>query len=255
MKRYQFAANSWAEVDEMDREDIIILIPLGSTEQEGTHLPLGVDTYVAEAIAQAVAKKTDCLVGPTLPVGYSEWFCEFPGTMSLKLETLIQVLREYISSLILHGFKKYIFVNGHGANSSAVDVISREFIMSHDVQIAMVEIWKITNSLAKDIPELKENIFKHAGELMTSMMLYLYPDLVNMKRAKVEYLKSNKSHFTVKSTLGLSEFKGMQMTLYDKAKRLTESGIMGDPLSSTAEKGKIIVNAITSYLIEMVTKF
>ena len=90
---------------------------------------------------------------------------------------------------------------------------------------------------------------------MTSMMLFLYPDLVNMKRAKVEYLKSNKSHFTVKSTLGLSEFKGMQMTLYDKAKRLTESGIMGDPLSSTAEKGKIIVNAITSYLIEMVTKF
>ena len=86
-------------------------------------------------------------------------------------------------------------------------------------------------------------------------MLYLYPDLVNMKRAKVEYIKSNKPHFTVKSTLGPSEFKGMEMTLYGKAKSLTESGIMGDPLSSTAEKGKIIVDAITSYLIEMVIKF
>jgi len=255
MKRYQFAANSWAEVDEMNRENTIILIPLGSTEQEGTHLPLGVDTYVAEAIAQAVAKETGSLVGPVLPVGYSEWFCEFPGTISLKLETLMQVLREYISSLIHHGFKKYIFINSHGGNSSAVDVISRELIMSHDIHIAMVEIWKITNSLAKDIPMLKENVFKHAGELMTSIMLYLHPDLVNMKRAKVEYVKSNKPHFTVKSTLGLSEFKGMEMNLYDKAKSLTESGIMGDPLSATAEKGKIAVNAITSYLIEMVTKF
>ena len=239
----------------MERGDKIILIPLGSTEQEGIHLPLGVDTYVAEAIAQAVAKKTDCLVGPTLPVGYSEWFLEFSGTVSLKIETLTQVLREYISSLIHHGFKKFIFINGHRGNSPAVDVVSREFIMSHEVQIAMVEIWKIANSLAKDIPKLKENVFKHAGELMTSVMLYLHPDTVDMKRAKAEYVKSKKPHFTAKSTLGPVEFKGVEITLYDKAKSLTESGIMGDPLSATPEKGKIIVNTITSYLIEMVKNF
>jgi len=255
MNKYQFAAYTWTEVGEMERGDKIILIPLGSTEQEGIHLPIGVDTYVAEAIAQAVAKETDCLVGPTLPVGYSEWFLEFPGTVSLKIETLTQVLREYISSLIHHGFKKFIFVNGHGGNSPAVDIVSREFVMSHDVQIAMVEIWKIANSLAKDIPKLKENILRHAGELMTSVMLYLHPDKVNMKKAKVEYVKSNKPHFTAKSSLGPAEFKGVEIRLYGKAKSLTESGIMGDPLSATAEKGKIIVNTTTSYLIEMVKNF
>ena len=90
---------------------------------------------------------------------------------------------------------------------------------------------------------------------MTSVMLYLHPDTVDMKKAKVEYIKSNKPHFTVKSTLGPAEFKGVEITLYDKAKSLTESGIMGDPLSATAEKGKIIVNTITSYLIEMVKNF
>ena len=188
-------------------------------------------------------------------MGYSEWFLEFPGTISLKIETLTQVLREYISSLIHHGFKKFIFVNGHGGNSSAVDVVSKEFIMSQDVQIAMVEIWKIANSLAKDIPKLKENILRHAGELMTSVMLYLHPDKVDMKRAKAEYVKSKKPHFTAKSTLGPAEFKGVEISLYDKAKSLTESGIMGDPLSVTAEKGKIIVNRITSYLVEMVKNF
>jgi len=255
MKRHQFAAYTWAEVHEMERGDKIILIPLGSTEQEGTHLPIGVDTYVAEAVAQEVAKETDCLVGPTLPVGYSEWFLEFPGTISLTIETFTQVLREYISSLIHHGFKKFIFVNGHGGNSSAVDVVSREFIMSNGVQIVMVEIWKIANSLAKDIPKLKESVFKHAGELMTSVMLYLHPNTVNMKKAKVEYVKSNKPHFTVKSTLGPAEFKGLEITLYEKARSLTESGIMGDPLSATAKKGEIIFNTITSYLVEMVKNF
>jgi len=255
MERYQLAAYSWADIHEMERGDKIILIPLGSTEQEGIHLPIGVDTYVAEAIAQAVAKETDCLVGPTLPVGYSEWFLEFPGTISLKIETFTQVLREYISSLIHHGFKKFIFVNGHGGNSSAVDVVSKEFIMSHDVQIAMVEIWKIANSLAKDIPKLKENTFKHAGELMTSVMLYLHPDKVDMKRAKAEYVKSKKPHFTAKSTLGPAEFKGVEIRLYEKAKSLTESGIMGNPLPASAEKGEMIFNKIKSYLVEMVKSF
>ena len=255
MKRYQFAAYSWTEVHEMNRKNTIILIPLGSTEQEGTHLPIGVDTYVAEAVAQEVAKETGSLVGPALPVGYSEWFLEFPGTISLKIETFTQVLREYIFSLIQHGFKRFVFVNGHGGNSSAVDVVSREFKMSHDVQIAMVEIWKIVNSLAKDIPKLKENVFKHAGELMTSVMLYLHPDTVNMKKAKVEYIKSNKHPFKAKSTLGPAEFKGVEITLYEKAKSLTESGIMGDPLSATAKKGEIIFNTITSYLVEMVKNF
>ena len=239
----------------MKKENTIILIPLGSTEQEGTHLPLGVDTYVAEMLAQQVAKETGSLVGPVLPVGYSEWFCEFPGTISFKMETFTKVLSEYVSSLIRHGFKKLIFINGHGGNSSGVDVVSREFTMNHEVQIAMVEIWKIANSLVKDIPEFKENVFKHAGELMTSVMLYIHPNTVNMKKAKVEYLKSNKHPFKVKSTLGAAEFKGIDISLYNKAKSLTESGIMGDPSSATAKKGEIIFAAITSYLVDMVKNF
>jgi len=255
MERYRFDAYTWAEVSEMERENQIILIPLGSTEQEGTHLPLGVDTYVAEGIANEVAKETGSLVGPTLPFGYSEWFLEFPGIISLKMETLAQVLREYCSSLICHGFKRFIFVNGHAGNSPAVDVVAREFIMKHDVQIAMVQIWKIANSLARDIPDLKENIFRHAGELMTSVMLYLHPDKVDMARAKVEYIRSNKPPFTSKSTLGPAEFKGVEISLYDKAKNMTESGTMGDPLAATPKKGEIIFNHIKSYLIEMVKNF
>jgi len=255
MKKYRFASLSWAEVAEMEREKRLILIPLGSTEQEGTHLPLGVDTYVAEAVANAVAEATDCLVAPSLPMGYSEWFLEFPGTISLKMETLIAVLREYLTSLIHHGFRRFIFVNGHGGNAPAVDVVAREFKLKHDVDVAMVQIWKVVNSLAKDIPDLKENVFRHAGEFMTSLMLYLQPETVEMERAKVEYVKTNKQPFKAKSSLGPAEFKGVEINLYDRAKRLTESGIMGDPLSATAKKGEIIFHHITSYLIEMVRNF
>jgi len=255
MERYQFAAYSWEEISEMDRENTTILIPLGSTEQEGTHLPLGVDTYVAEALAKEVALATGALVGPTLPVGYSEWFLEFAGTISLKMETFTQVVREYCYSLIHHGFRKFIFVNGHGGNGPGVDVVARELKLGTDVEVAMVLIWKIANSLAKDIPGLKENAFKHAGELMTSIMLYLHPDTVTMKRAKVEFVRSNKPLFEAKSSLGPATFKGIEISHYGKAKSLTASGIMGDPLASTAQNGKILFDHIKSYLIDMVKNF
>jgi creatinine amidohydrolase len=255
MERYQLAAYSWQQISEMDRENKTILIPLGSTEQEGTHLPLGVDTYVAEALANEVATATGALVGPTLPVGYSEWFLEFAGTISLKIETFTQVVREYCHSLIQHGFKKFIFVNGHGGNAPGVDVVARELKLENDVEVAMVLIWKIADSLAKDIPAFKEKAFKHAGELMTSLMLYLHPDTVTMKRAKAEFVRSNKPSFEAKSSLGLATFKGIEITHYDKAKSLTASGIMGDPMASTAQNGKILFDHIKSYLIELVNNF
>jgi creatinine amidohydrolase len=185
MGRYQLAAYSWKESSEMDGKNKTILIPLGSTEQEGTHLPLGVDTYVAEALAKEVAVATGALVGPTLPVGYSEWFLEFTGTISLTMETFTQIVREYCYSLIHHGFRKFIFVNGHGGNWPGVDVVARELKLGGDVEVAMVEIWKIANSMAQEIPDLKENIFKDAGEIVTSVMLYLHPDMVSMDRARI----------------------------------------------------------------------
>jgi len=255
MKRHQFSAYSWQEVGEMDRGNTAVLIPLGSTEQEGTHLPLGVDTFVAESLANEVAKETGTLVGPVLPLGYSEWFMEFSGTISLKLETLTQVLREYTSCLIHHGFRKFIFINGHAGNSTAVDVVAREYTMSQSARISMVEIWKIANLMAKDIPDLKENAFKHAGEIMTSVMLYLHPAMVTMERARVEYVKSGQGPFKAKSSLGLADFKGMEIKVYEKAKALTESGIMGDPMAATAQKGELIFNALKSYLIEMAANF
>jgi creatinine amidohydrolase len=253
MKKHQLKAYSWEEVSEMEREKQVVLVPLGSVEQEGTHLPLGVDTYVAEALADAVAKSSNSLAGPSLPIGYSEWFFEFEGVITLKMETVLNYLREYCASLIGCGFKKFIFVNGHAGNTPAVDVVARELIREHDdVKIVMASVWQIANSFAKDMAELKEKKFTHAGEIMTSVMMYLHPETVDMERAKAEFVRSPRPPFVNKSSLGGAEFKGIGINFYDRTKNLTESGIMGDPMAATSEKGEIIFKHITSYLAEMV---
>lgn len=252
-KKYRFDAYSWLEISEMDKKSQTVLIPLGSVEEAGPHLPMGADIYVAEAIAHEIAKNAGCLVCPSLPIGYSEWFLEFPGTISLNMETFVQVLRDYCSCLIRHGFKKVIFVNGHGGHAALVGVVARELVAKYDVQIAMVEPWIIANSLGQDI--LGEKTFTHAGEIMTSLMLYLHPERVNMQRAKVEHSKSRNPSFKTRSIIGPAEFKGVLINHYEKAKDLTVSGSTGDPLSATAEKGKLLFERITAYLVEMVKEF
>lgn len=253
MKKHQLAACSWEEISEMDTGKTVILIPLGSIEQEGTHLPLGVDTYVAEALANEAAKESHALSGPPLPIGYSEWFFEFAGVLSVKMETVLNYLREYCESLISHGFRKIIFVNGHAGNSPAVDVVARELLRKHDdVRIAMAGVWQIADAFAKNSSVLHEKKFTHAGEVMTSVMLYLQPENVDMARAKAEYVKSPSPPFVSKSSLGPAEFKGIGgISLYDKTKKLTESGIMGDPMAASAEKGEVLFKQIKSYIADM----
>jgi creatinine amidohydrolase len=252
MKKNVLANLTWQELDEMKREDCIVLIPLGSTEQQGSHLPLGVDTYVAERVAMNVAEKTGALVTPTITVGYSAWFMEFPGTITLKMETLTQLIREYCESLILHGFRKFVFITGHGGNTTAIDLLAREWKLHFDLVLSMVEIWKIANALARKCETLKEKAFKHGGEIMTSMMMAIDPDLVDMKRARVEYLKSSRPAFVTKSTLGGVEFEGIEINLYEKAKSCTTTGIMGDPMGASSETGRWLLNEIELYLERMI---
>lgn len=256
MKKSQLAAYSWEEISEMNPEEQVVLIPLGSIEQEGTHLPLGVDTYVAEALAEAVAGESRALAGPSMPIGYSEWFFEFSGVISLKMETVLAYLRDYCESLISHGFRKFIFVNGHAGNSPAVDVVAREMIRKHDdVRVAMVSVWQIADAFAKNTPDLSEKKFTHAGEVMTSVMLHLRSETVDMSRAKAEFVRSPNPPFVNRSSLGPAEFKGIGINLYDRTKSLTDSGTMGDPLAATAEKGELLFNHIKSYLTDMVEQF
>ena len=85
--------------------------------------------------------------------------------------------------------------------------------------------------------------------------MYLHPETVDMERAKAEFVRSPRPPFVNKSSLGGAEFKGIGINFYDRTKNLTESGIMGDPMAATSEKGEIIFKHITSYLAEMVGNF
>lgn len=172
---------TWEEVAEYLRKEDIVILPIGSTEQHGPAGPLGLDTYVAISLAEDVAREAGILCTPPLWFGESSHHLGFPGTISLRFETIISLVRDIASSLARHGFCNILIINGHkGANLPALLAATRElreYEMPH-VFFAVIDPMKVSRGVSQ-IKEAKEH---HCGELEISEVWHKYPHLIKTDR-------------------------------------------------------------------------
>lgn len=246
-----------AAFEEAARADAVVVIPLGSTELEGTHLPLGADTIVADGIAQRLSSEPSVLIGPTLPIGYSKWFLPFAGTISLETETLIRVLTEYVESLMSAGIKRFVFLNAHKGNNASIEATARRLIAGQAVRIGMLSLWKLAHDLCavKD-QAVAEGRFTHAGEIMTSTVMALAPKTVVEDRVRADTVKSPpNSAFKVINSLGETEFLDSVQIIFQDIRDVTDSGTLGDPSAASVEKGAAMVDRITEYARAFLREF
>ncbi len=171
---------SWLDVQEYLKTSDMIIIPLGSTEQHGKHLPLGTDYYQAFGMSKMVSEQTDVVVAQVLMVGYSVYHSGFPGSLSLKPETAEQVLFETAEMLVGYGFKRIMFFNYHGGNKVFQNKVIHR--INHNTTATAIAIGN-GSPFQTSLPggEFFDN---HAGKSETSNMLYIRPDLVRMDRAE-----------------------------------------------------------------------
>ncbi|MBC8180734.1 creatininase family protein [candidate division KSB1 bacterium] len=170
---------SWVDVQEYLKNNDMVIIPLGSTEQHGPHMPLGTDCYEAFGMSKLISKQTGVIVAPVLWSGYSVYHSGFPGTLSLKPETMEQVLFETAEMLMKYGFRRFMFFNYHGGNN----IVQQKVIhrINHTTEAVAFAIGH-----GSAIQKSGEGEFFdwHAGKGETSIMLYLKPELV--KKEQIE---------------------------------------------------------------------
>ncbi len=251
------ASMTWEEFRDTVNATTVIVIPVGSTELEGTHLPLGVDTIMADGVAAKLAGEPGVLIGPTLPIGYSKWFNPFPGTISLEHDTLTRVFLEYCTCLVNHGVKHIVFLNSHRGNNSCIEAAARTLIVERKVRIGMLSIWKLANDLtSRKSGMIREGKFTHAGEIMTSSIMVLKPETVVIDKIAQDSVKSPAgSLFEVKNSLGDTAFQGCVQTIYQDIKDITDTGVMGDPTAASADKGESILKLVTDYARAFIQEF
>jgi creatinine amidohydrolase len=161
--------NTWKEIRDANVE--IAVIAIGSIEQHGHHLPLGTDWFQVDAFGRTLAEELDAFYVPAMPFGTAWEHGRFPGTISLRPETLAAVLRDIVMCLREHGMKRIVVANGHGANWILKPTVRQLNYDYPDISI----VWS-SGVNPEDGDEPPQEI--HAGLSETSRMMYLKPELV-----------------------------------------------------------------------------
>jgi creatinine amidohydrolase len=179
--------STWQEVETYLQQSGGIIIPIGSTEQHGPTGLIGTDAICAEAIARGVGETTQAMVAPTINVGMALHHTAFPGTISLRPSTMIQVVRDYITCLAKVGFSKFYFINGHGGNIATLKAaFSETYAHLDDLQIpnahkvqCQVANWFMCSSVYKLAKELYgDQEGSHATPSEVALTQYVYPEAI-----------------------------------------------------------------------------
>jgi creatinine amidohydrolase len=238
---------TWPEIEGVLSRATTVLIPIGSTEQHGPHLPEGTDTYVPVHIAEGVARLTDCPIAPPLWYTTCEQHMAFPGTISLRPTTLIALLGDICGSLARHGFRDFVLLNGHlgGAHPALLSAADELQLASPGVKVWDVDL----NAIAAD--DLRavctSDVFPHAEELEVSQMLAIRPDLVHLEKAVDVLLEPTRYERLGPIGVGVA-----QRTTAEEMRAMTPTGILGLATAGTAAKGEAILSAQIDHIAAFV---
>jgi creatinine amidohydrolase len=245
---YRYNRLTWEEMNQAIGMQKLVILPTGSTEQHGPHMPLDVDLFLVESVCMEVGRRTPnkVLVMPPVAYGLNMHHIDFPGTVHIEPDVFIAFCLNVTKSVAYHGFRRILLVNGHGSNGPLVDLVARKTVLSTDSLCAAVNYFSLAVEEFSDIRDT--SVMAHADEFETSLYLYLAQDRVRMHRAVADgdvvgtYMSSDS---TPNYPVRFNDYWG----------RWTKRGVHGDPTTATSEKGKIIFEAVVSRLEELVDEF
>ncbi|HVX28919.1 MAG TPA: creatininase family protein [Nitrolancea sp.] len=246
---------SWKEVEQLLPSNPVLLIPVGTVEQHGQHMPVNADNMVAGFVAQRAAEATGAYVVPAINYGVSMSFRNFPGTISVQPSTLTAVLRDVCDELIRQGFRRLIFVNNHGGNQTSCEQVARDLHREHGIVIGSIYPWVLGYGLMRDTYDDAAAVYGHGGEPETSAMLAMFPDDVRLDLMAGREPNMNGAFKPRRDNTIEIEGQPVGGTIYLDFDELFPSGANGDPSAGTKERGQIWIERVVGYAIAFVKQF
>jgi creatinine amidohydrolase len=248
-----------------ERSDIV-LVPIGSCEQHGHHLPLGTDTITALEVSRRAAEQAAVPYAPPLWLGYSPQHLRDPeagvGTITARAQTFTDVLYDISRSLIHHGWNKLVFVNGHGSNTKVIDPLLRRVRYETGAFVALYKPYAeryigLLADVLENPPE--ETPGWHASELETSQVMAHDPRLVHMERAQEDRAQVPPwlpDSFIKQDGAPDVEFDGYQYFVFPMDHgEFSRTGVIGNPMRATPEKGEEALQRFAAHLVKAIDAF
>jgi creatinine amidohydrolase len=226
---------SMPEAEKAAKEGRVVIIPCGSIEEHGDHLPLCTDSLQAEFVALGVARKTGCLVAPSLRYGLCNSTRNFPGTITITFDSLRSIMADILEDFVRNGFKRLLVITGHagGSHMTAIKLAAKTVVVHHMKEEDRPRIMVCSDyDFAFDLRGKDfDDRDSHAGTIETSRVMAIRSDLIK-RRGATNY----------------PTFPRFEIT--PDPEKYFPNGVMGDPTIATSEKGK----KINDYVIEQIAK-
>lgn len=250
-KDYLYQHYTWVELKQVAERNPVVVVPVGSVEDHGPHLPLDTDNFLIWSICEEAARRAegDILLMPLIPYGFETHHMDFPGTIDIHMEHMLHFVLDVTKSVARHGFTRILLADGHGSNMPILDLVARRTIIETEALCAPF-LWP---SLALgDIRQVRESGrggMSHACELETSVYLYLDQERVQMSKA-VREMDQPDSDYIWSDLLNPGPVRMMDIWT-----RFSKSGVNGDPTLATVEKGRVIFEAVVQNFVRFAREF
>ena len=246
---------NYREVEAYLQHHDSIIIPVGSLENHGLHMPLGTDFLIPDEIARLLNEKSDLLIAPTVNYGATDDLCGFPGTVSIGTEGLIALLRAICDQFYNYGFRHFLILNGHGGNTAAIQAVGMH-LYRKGAYLANLNWWLMAGQIN---PQWAGG---HGGGEETAAVMAVDPQLV-----KREYLDLPEG---IRNDLGDDlpygawtniNYKGVSVSVPRQIKDITDNGWLvhsfkGDlPTRATEEWGREMLTAVADYIADFAEQF
>lgn len=250
-----FGEQSWVQIKEHIEKDSLLILPIGTTEEHGPHLPVDTDARIADSYGMALAKAASAempvLLMDTIRYGYSmNIMKQWPGTIVVQSRTFMDMVSDICRSVLDMGFSKLALLDCHGHHAGPLNTISREIADSCDKAITVISPATMSKDKYNEIRKSPQGGACHACEWETAWLLYTDPDVVDMSKAVDEPI-----NYHTEFVAG-DGFTGRQMVTWSTwYLQDSKSGVYGSPTFATAETGKIIMDAAVETGVRYLKEF
>lgn len=253
MIKHLYRTLTWTEARDRAEQGAVIVIPVAAIEQHGYHLPIDTDNVLVEHVTEEAARRSDGLVltAPMIHYGFNEHNMGFPGTINIRENVFIDFCYDVAHSFVRQGFDRIVFVNGHGSNQMLCNLAARRIVNTTRALAGAVAHWALAREA---VDQLRESKFPggmaHACEFETAMYMYLKPELVETDKMVARETPSQLNRFIFDDLFGSGP-----VHMVNRWSRVTETGVEGDPMLATPEKGKAFAECAINNLVEFARQF
>lgn len=225
----------------------LVILPVGTTEEHGPHMPVDTDARIAEAygrsLAEALLPGVPTLLMDTVRYGYSmKIMKQWPGTVIVRSRVFMDMMFDICSSVIEMGFRKLALLDCHGHHSGPLNTVSRELCDATDTAIAIISPAVMSRDEFNSARKSEQGGAIHAGEWETSLLLHISPEVVDMSRATdVDKMRYHSDFVAGDNFMGRQRVVWSTWYLQE-----SKTGVYGDPTPATADTGRIIMDAATA---------